>query len=138
MRCRVGQYAAVWLALVAMSGCAVANPVYQQPTKNSGSGQIGEIEQLRANVVTYRKGAIHDDFAGGLSKSYDLTQIEIIEAGKYLGQKLNVVHPSGTHLEPMWTTVGVKCVVEMGSWLLGGPDILIPMDSIKMTCTQPK
>jgi len=127
-------------ALCVQMGCTGTNQI-SSPARNDSAvdgGAVNEKLSLAAEVTSFRPQAIHDDFADGVSKSYDLTLITIIESGAYRGAQLKVVHSSDSAPESMWTSVGKRCVITIETWLLDvdDADMLIPRQNVEMTCAK--
>lgn len=116
----------------------------------SGATQISNLERndiapkgeavsakisLTVEVVSFQPQAIHDDFAGGVSSSYDLTLLRIVDPGDRFGAQLKVIHPSGSATDQIWTSVGRRCIVKIEPWILDDTEVLIPSKDIAMTCT---
>ena len=95
---------------------------------------VGEKISLTVEVASFQSQAIHDDFAGGVSSSYDLTLLRIVEPGARLGAQLKVIHPSGSAPDQMWTSVGRRCIVKIEPWILNDTEVLIPSKDIDMIC----
>jgi len=96
-------------------------------------GAVSNELSLSVEISSFQSQAIHDDFEGGVSRSYDLTVLKVLESGVHHGAKMQIVHPGDSASGP-WTFVGQRCVVKVDDWLLGDPETLIPAGSVEMNC----
>lgn len=91
---------------------------------------------LAVEVTSFWPQAVHDDFIGGASASYDLTILTITEPGAHQGAQLQVMHVAGSPAGSKRASVGDRCVVTIDAWVLNDAYMLIPGQSLGMNCAK--
>lgn len=125
---------------VIQAGCNGTNQVPHR-TGSEGvpdGGVVSAKISVTAEITSFQPNAIHDDFADGVSVSYDLTVLTIQEPSDHLGVQLKVISPSDALPESGLISVGDRCAVEFDEWLLSDKEILIPRRDIEITCAARK
>lgn len=126
----------LFFAVFSQAGCAVDGG-------EAGSGQRGpsargsavkEKIELHVEIASFRRDAIHDDFADGSFGSYDVAELLVIEKGPHQGAVLKIVQPSGSGVDLAFSAVGERCVVLIEEWLMLDSEVLIPVADIELIC----
>jgi len=76
--------------------------------------------QLEVLVAKYISQGMHDDFSNGVSKSYDLTILEVINPKDLRGTRLTVMHEVVPEGDSIWVDVGRVCFVATYEWIARG------------------
>lgn len=132
-------FSALLLAVLGfLASCNASDHISHRASNDvaTNGGDVNAKLSIAVEVTSFKPQAIHDDFADGVSKSYDLTLLTIVEPGAHRGATLQVMHSGDSALEPMWTSIGERCVVVIEAWLLSDAEMLIPRQNVEMTCAK--
>ena len=126
------------LAVFSQAGCAVDGeaPAAKRRETSVEGGVVKPKIELQVEIASFRRGAIHDDFADGSFGSYDVAELLVTEEGLHRGAVLKIVQPAGGDVDSAFSAVGRRCVVLIDEWLTGDPEVLIPAADVELICRE--
>lgn len=131
---RIKNFALLTLLFIVVgfqSGCDYRNELTNTVKIASSGDEMNKKLSIEVEVVAFKAGAIHDDFEGGVSVSYDLTLLTVLEPGIHHGKEIKIVHPNDSAAVP-WTLVGRRFVLNMEDWLLDDAAAFIPASNVEI------
>lgn len=106
-----------------LGGVSCSMPGFDANTKmksdiEGGEMQNSEILTFKAKVVRFKRNSIHDDFIDGSSKSYDSSDLVVIEPESFKGKVITIQHDIAPELGNVFTVVGSELTFELDKRLI--------------------
>ena len=80
---------------------------------------------IEVEVRGFRANALHDDFVGGVHRSYHVSTVRIVRPTIYHGRLLKITHTSMPEEDSFWRSADSLGVISVYSWVLEeeAPDV---------------
>lgn len=108
------------LAFSLLGGCGVFQVArsYEKELVILEASQVENKVLLEVLVSYFKRESMHDDFADGTSKSYDLMVLEVMEPARYKGLELQVANESNSEVRSAEMAMGKRYIVEIDESLM--------------------
>lgn len=103
------------LAVLFLEGCtsSIAVQTQQNVQAASEAAQVNRKVTLTVLVSYFEREALHDDFADGTSKSYDLMVLRVLQPDQYQGLELQIANESHSDVKPVELELDRTYIVEV-------------------------